>query len=120
MDQEQAEARYICPDCAAEGNAEPQPLSNFYLKRQKPFHNEQGRVIVEYKNDTRRSIKCKRHTNIDNAQWKRRRLDPASPDYDPKAREKLQARQQKYEHEVRKKGGSRYRKRIRSKPKAEE
>jgi hypothetical protein len=122
MDQqpEQQEPRYVCPACAAEGNAEPQPITNFYSIRSQPYKNSEGRVIVKYKDNLRRSELCKRHDNVQRAEQIRRQLDPNSPEYNPEARRKLQARQRKYEQEVRKKGGARYKKRIRKAKKKEE
>jgi len=47
----------VCPDCAAEGNADPQPLEHFYVLKS-----------PKYKNGQRVSAYCRRHTKARNAE----------------------------------------------------
>ena len=73
---------YTCPACAEEGHGEPQPLEAFYVFASKPYAREDGRIIVKYKDNQRRSLLCKRHHNLANSADQRQKLDPASPRYD--------------------------------------
>ncbi len=49
-------ATKVCPDCAAEGNADPQPIDQFYVLKS-----------PRYKNGQRVSAYCRRHTKARNA-----------------------------------------------------
>lgn len=46
----------VCPDCALEGNPDPQPLDQFYVLKS-----------PKYKNGQRVSAYCRRHTKARNA-----------------------------------------------------
>ena len=46
----------VCPDCALEGNADPQPLANFYKTK-----------AARYAGGYRYSAYCRRHTKARNA-----------------------------------------------------
>lgn len=72
--------RYVCPACAAEGNPEPQPAGNFYWITVKDFKS--SRSGYHYKDNKRRSTLCKKHDRAAAAARQRRRLDPASDEYD--------------------------------------
>lgn len=64
------EQRFVCADCAAEGKAEPQPASAFYVYRH-GTHKERSKL-------------CRRHYNRRRNDRLAAQLDPESADYDPK------------------------------------
>jgi hypothetical protein len=87
---------YVCPVCAEEGNPEPQPLEAFYVYAAKPYARADGRIIVKYKDNQRRSLLCRRHHNLASTADQRERLDPANPRYDPAYHAKVKGYKRAY------------------------
>lgn len=93
LPKDQAEG-YVCKACAAEGNAAPQPADHFYLISVPEY--KKGAHWRKYKDNKQRSVLCKRHHNMAEAERERKRLDPTLPTYDPDYHERVKANKRRY------------------------
>jgi hypothetical protein len=96
----------VCPQCAAEGHADPQPIDNFYVYRAREYKTETA--WYRYKNNQRRSQLCRRHDQLAAAERLRQRLDPDSDRYDPELHERVKEQKRNYAADKLRPEGERY------------
>lgn len=97
---------FVCPQCAAEGNTDPQPIDNFYVYRAREYKTETA--WYRYKNNQRRSQLCRTHDQIAAAERQRQRLDPESERYDAEYHERVKVQKRQYAADKIRPEGDRY------------